>query len=174
MARIRSIHPGLFTDPEFADLSDAAQIFYLGLLTEADDNGVFDWNPSKLRIRLRPAKDGGVDRLLSELCSANKVRKYEHDGRQLGAIRNFRRFQKPKSPKAWFFIPPDFRNYVGLSDDDPEKRRQREEGGGMEEPLQGSSESELQKSSPVAAREPPEGGHTHDIIAKMANKIRIS
>lgn len=150
MARIRSIHPGLFSDPEFASLSDAAQMFYLGLLTEADDNGIFDWNPAKLRIRLRPGKDGGVEALLSELSSAQKIRSYEVGGRKHGAIRNFRKFQRPKSPKSWFVIPTDFRNYVGLSDDaapdggneapsyapTPENPPQRkEEGGRMKEEI---------------------------------------
>jgi len=113
MARIRSIHPGLFTDPEFATLSDAAQIFYLGLLTEADDGGVFEWNPAKLRIRLRPGKDGGTEVLLSELEAANKVRSYEIEGRQYGAIRKFTQWQRPKSPKSTHPIPVHFRNYVG-------------------------------------------------------------
>lgn len=113
MARIRSIHPGLFTDPEFATLSDAAQIFYLGLLTEADDGGVFEWNPAKLRIRLRPGKDGGTETLLSELEDADKVRGYEMDGRKYGAIRKFTQWQRPKSPKSTHPIPDHFRNYVG-------------------------------------------------------------
>lgn len=144
MARIRSIHPGLFSDPEFASLSDAAQIFYLGLLTEADDNGIFEWNAAKLRIRLRPGKDGTTEPLLSELERADKVRSYEVDGRKLGAIRNFRRYQRPKFPKSWHFMPDDFRSYVGLTDavspdggNEPPstphptpKPSQREEGGG--------------------------------------------
>lgn len=115
MARIRSIHPGLFTDPEFADLSDAAQVFYLGLLTEADDFGVFEWKPTTLRIRLRPTKDGPVDPLLSELEASDKVRAYEVDGRKYGAIRKFTHWQRPKSPKSWHPIPAHFRSYVGSS-----------------------------------------------------------
>lgn len=130
MARIRSIHPGIFSDPEFASLSDAAQIFYLGLLTEADDNGVFDWNPAKLRIRLRPGKDGAVDALLSELVASDKVRSYELDGRKHGVVRNFRKFQRPKKPKSWFVIPPEFRTYAGLDEASSELSPQREEEGG--------------------------------------------
>lgn len=115
MARIRSIHPGFFTDPEFADLSEAAQVFYLGLLTEADDQGVFEWKPTTLRIRLRPTKDGPVDPLLSELERAEKIKSYEIEGRKYGAIRKFTVWQRPKSPKAWRPIPDHFRGYVGSS-----------------------------------------------------------
>lgn len=151
MARIRSIHPGLFSDPEFADLSSDAQVFYLGILTEADDNGVFEWKPSTLRIRLRPLKDGGVEPILAELEAAGKVQHYEMNGRKYGAIRNFRKFQRPKSPKSWHPMPDDFRNWVGLTrstseigQDEPENdaghsasageiRPQMEDGGGRRE-----------------------------------------
>jgi len=115
MARIRSIHPGLFSDPEFAALSSDAQVFYLGLLTEADDNGIFEWNANKLKIRLRPLKDGSIDSLFVELETAEKVASYEVDGRKYGAIRNFRKFQRPKSPKATHPISNEWRIYVGLS-----------------------------------------------------------
>lgn len=120
MPRIRSIHPGLFSDPEFAGLSCDAQMFYLGLLTEADDNGIFEWKPSMLRIRLRPLKDGDVEPLLFELKEAQKIDSYEMGGRHYGAIRNFRRFQRPKSPKSWHPILSEFRIYVGLSDENGE------------------------------------------------------
>jgi hypothetical protein len=115
VARIRSVHPGLFTDEVFVALTDAAQIFLIGLWTEADDQGVFDWKPVTLRMRLRAAKDGGVETLLSELEAANCIRVYEIEGRKLGAIRNFRKFQKPKTPNATHAINDDIRSYVGLS-----------------------------------------------------------
>lgn len=115
MARIRSVHPTLFTDEAFVGLSDAAQIFLIGLWTEADDQGVFDWKPVTLRMRLRGAKDGSVEPLLSELTEANCIRSYEIEGRKLGAIRNFRRFQKPKIPNAVHVITPEIGKYVGLS-----------------------------------------------------------
>lgn len=115
MPRIRSVHPGLFTDEAFVALSDAAQVFLIGLWTEADDQGVFEWKPLTLRMRLRPTKDGDVEALLAELSAVNAIATYETDGRQYGAIRNFRKYQRPKSPKEMHPISDDFRNYVGLS-----------------------------------------------------------
>ena len=100
MARIRSIHPGFWTDETFAALSDAAALFYVGLLNEADDNGLFEWKPLTLRMRLRPTKDGDVDTLLAELAGRDVIRRYETAGRPYGAVRNFCRYQKPKFPKA--------------------------------------------------------------------------
>lgn len=141
MARIRSVHPGLFTDEAFVELSDGAQILFVGLLTEADDEGVFDWKPTTLRMRLRQNKDGSIEPLLSELEAHNFIRRWEVDGRQVGALRNFRRFQRPKFPKGAHTINDDIRIYVGLSasitekppDDEPplphgEERRGEEEG----------------------------------------------
>jgi hypothetical protein len=144
VSRIRSIHPGLFTDEDFVCLSDGAQIFYIGLLTEADDQGVFEWKPLSLKMRLRAATNSPVDDLLGELIAAEKIAAYEIDGRKYGAIRNFRKFQRPKSPNAIHPLPPEWGNYVGLtqsiSEIDGEEKRdlplngekefQMEDGGG--------------------------------------------
>lgn len=149
MARIRSIHPGFFTDDEIAELSDSATLFLIGLMTQADDQGVFEWKPAQLRIRLRPCKDGSADVLLSELEAAKRIKAFDIEGRKHGAIRNFRRYQKPKTPNALYVITPDIRKYVGLepcvseiAEAQPspfppkvEMTPQREEGGGV-----GSSE----------------------------------
>ena len=115
MARIRSVHPGLFTDEAFMALSDAAQVLFIGLWTEADDQGVFEWKPVTLRARLRPAKDGSIEPMLSELEAANCILRYEISGRKLGAIRNFCRYQRPKKPNSVFPTTPEIRTYTGLS-----------------------------------------------------------
>jgi hypothetical protein len=117
MARIRSVHPGLFTDEAFVGLSSDAQVLLIGLWTECDDQGVFEWKPNTIRMRLRPVKDGPVEPLLSELEAANCMRRYEVNGRQLCAIRNFREYQKPKSPKAWHPITDEIRKYTAPKKD---------------------------------------------------------
>lgn len=120
MSRIRSVHPGLFTDEAFAFLSDAAQVLLIGIWTECDDQGAFEWKPGMLRMRLRPGKDGSIEPLLAELEAANCVMSYEHGGRRFGLVRNFQRFQRPKKPNAVHFIPPEFRTYTGSSGDSSE------------------------------------------------------
>jgi len=114
MPRIRSVHPGLFTDEAFAQLSDAAQIFWIGLWTEADDQGVFEWKPITLKMRLRPASLSPVEPLLEELQRFDCIKPYEANGRRYGAIRNFGRFQRPKKPNSVHPVPPEFRTYLGL------------------------------------------------------------
>lgn len=115
MARIRSVHPGLFDDEKFVDLSTDAQIFLVGLYTQADDQGIFPWKLSTLRMRLRPTKDGSIEAILAELAEHNFITSYEIDGRQYGAVRNFRIFQRPKKPNSLYPITDEIRTYVGLS-----------------------------------------------------------
>ncbi len=116
MARIRSVHPGLFTDEAFVELSMAARVLFIGLWTECDDQGVFEWKPRTIKMRLLAADTVEVEPLLAELVAVGGVRRYEVDGRQYGAVRNFARFQRPKKPNAIHPLPAEFRTYVGSSE----------------------------------------------------------
>lgn len=115
MARIRSIHPALFTDEAFAQLSMAARVLLLGLWTEADDQGVFEWKPVTLKMRIMPVDNVSVPDLLRELETRDVVKSFEQDGRQFGAIRNFCKFQRPKTPKYRYIKSDEIRNYVASS-----------------------------------------------------------
>ncbi len=121
MARIRSVHPGMWTDENFVGLSADAQVLLIGLGTEADDFGLFEWKPITLRMRLRPTKDGPVEPFLQELESANWLRRYEINGRKLCAIRNFAKWQNPRFPKNTIPFTSEIGKYVGLTPDDAAK-----------------------------------------------------
>lgn len=139
MARIRSIHPGLFTDEAFASLSMSARVLLLGIWTEADDHGVFEWKPVTLKMRIMPVDNVSIPELLSE-CEAAGVIKRFSSGKSYGLVRNFCRFQRPKKPNYVHPMPPEFYAYAGLKPDGSlpvlnrsgtgtEKSPQREEGG---------------------------------------------
>lgn len=154
MARIRSIHPGLFTDEAFATISMAARVLLMGIWTECDDHGVFEWKPVTLKMRIMPADNVDIPNLLAELEAAGTIKRFSH-GKDYGLVRNFCRYQRPKSPKYVHSIPPEFYTYVGLNPDgslprlkqtgetsepvenqlptSSEKPPQREEGGGNKE-----------------------------------------
>lgn len=146
MARIRSIHPGLFTDEAFASLSMAARVLLLGIWTEADDHGVFEWKPVTLKMRVMPVDNVSIPELLSECERADVIKRFS-SGKSYGLVRNFCRFQRPKKPKYSHPIPPELFLYAGLSVDGSlpvlhqsrtgsEKSPQREEeGGDMEEEI---------------------------------------
>ncbi len=164
MARIRSIHPGLFTDEAFVSLTADAQVFLMGIWTEADDQGAFEWKPLTLRMRLRPTKDGPVDDLLDELEAAKFICRYAVNNRQYGAIRNFRKYQRPKSPNAVHPITDEIRNYVGLTqsisemttDEAPSIPRKEEFPPQMEEV--GGGKEEKKDIRAVAKATRPSGG----------------
>lgn len=160
MARIRSVHPGLFTDEAFVSLSETAQIFLVGLWTEADDQGIFEWKTTTLRMRLRPTKDGDVEPILSELRAANSIKSYELSGRKYGAVRNFRRFQRPKKPNAIHPMSDEIRTYVGLG----------AASGEIDEALGGDSSEPDQPEHGVSSELFPqmedEGGRREDVVGE--------
>ena len=45
MARIRSVHPGLWTDEAFVSVSMTARLLAIGLWNQCDDQGAFEWKP---------------------------------------------------------------------------------------------------------------------------------
>jgi hypothetical protein len=162
MARIRSIHPTLFTDEAFASLSMPARVLLLGLWTEADDQGIFDWKPITLKMRILPVDSVDVAALLAELERADVIRKFQQDGKTLGAVRNFCKFQKPKTPKYRPLKSADIRNYVASNYPIPEIAAgevepfpqngemppQMEDGGGNRE----EEEEEVSRSVAAATR----------------------
>lgn len=173
MARIRSVHPGQWRDQDFVECSIPARLLAIAIRNEADDQGIFEWKPKQIKMNLFPADAIDVEPLLEELVRFNLMRKYEIDGRQFGAIRNFRLYQRPKTPNAIHPMSHEIRKYVGLdgrnsvtaseiddaSDDlisetlgkSPEQRK--EEGGRMKEEGEGGRKK---ASSGAAKAAPPD------------------
>ena len=115
MARIRSIHPSLWTDEAFVSVSPFARLFLIGLWNESDDNGVFQWKPLTLKMRLLPGDMADVNAILDELLGIGAIRSYEVEGTKYGAVRNFRKFQRPEKPKTVHPINEDIAVFVALS-----------------------------------------------------------
>lgn len=113
MSRIRSVHPGLFTDEAFMAASTPARLLLIGLWCEAWDDGVFDWKPLTLKVKLFPADAVEVGPLLDELANLNFIKRFEVDGKAYGVIRNFQRYQRPKKPNSSGVFPNEFRTYAG-------------------------------------------------------------
>lgn len=115
MARIRSIHPSLYTDEDFMSLSLAARVVLPGIWTECDDQGVFPWKPLTLKARILPADNADMAAILGELKAAGFICAFIHEGKEYGAVRNFRKFQRPKKPNQIYPLNAELREYVGLS-----------------------------------------------------------
>lgn len=117
MARIRSIHPGIFTDEAFAMISNASRVLLFGIWTEADDHGVFEWKPVMLKMRIFPGDRIDVDPLLEELVTFKQIKKIAVGSVEYGLVRNFCKYQRPKKPNYRFVLPAECRTYVGLKPD---------------------------------------------------------
>lgn len=52
VSRTRLIRPSFFADERMARLSDRVRMFYIGLWTQTDDAGYFDWSPSEIGAEL--------------------------------------------------------------------------------------------------------------------------
>ncbi len=171
MPRIRSIHPPIFSDEAFVSCSITARLLVIGLWTEADDKGVFEWKPLSLKMRIFPADAFDIDMMsgwLAELSAANIVRRFEVDGKSYGAIRNFRKYQRPQRPNDIHPLPESLLSYVALSNTAPvpvdersrtgkRKSKQMEDGGWKRE--------DGNKSEHSHGLEAQEGTYTRDNLS---------
>lgn len=148
MSRIRSIHPGLWTDETFVSLSSFARLLFVGMWNECDDKGCFPWSPLQMKMRILPADNVDAVELMAELEEAKCIRSYEISGKKFGAVRNFAKFQRPKSPNDLYPATAEILAFAGHDTETPKgdgealpkhsgngsgKTPQMEEGGGRGE-----------------------------------------
>lgn len=114
MPRIRSVHPGFWTDEAVVSVSRDARLFLIGLWNQCDDKGVFEWKPVGLRMRIFPADAINVVALLNELERADLIRAFEADNRRYGVVRNFVIFQRPKKPNNLYPLQFELRLFNGM------------------------------------------------------------
>lgn len=154
MARIRSIHPGLFTDEAFMTASAHARLLIIGVWTEAWDDGVFEWKPLTLKARLFPVDAVNVADLLAELVMLGFVQQF-NAGKPYGAIRNFQKYQRPKKPNSSGALPNSLHEYVGaVTNQFPT--------GGEKSPQMEDGEEEVGEEKTEAATAPSSG-----VVAKV-------
>lgn len=160
MSRIRSIHPGLFTDEAFVVLSPMARIFFMGLWTECDDWGSFEWSPLKLKMRLLPADSVDAAVLLAEIEAERGILRYEVNGKTYGAVRNFCQYQRPKKPNSVHPQTEEVRKWVNTDarqkrDGSEEVENQLPTGGGKPRQMEDGGDNREDEVSPPT---PPAGG----------------
>jgi len=133
MARIRSIHPSLWTDAAFVSLSPFARLLMIGLWGECDDKGCFVWSPIEIKMRLLPADNVDALELLQEIEDAGRVLRYQVEGKEYAVVRNFAKFQRPKSPNDIHPSTEEVMKFAGHKSSNfgnvSEKSSQMEDGG---------------------------------------------
>lgn len=111
MARIRTLKPELWQDEAFGVLSHEAQLVFIGLITQADDEGRLTGNPARLRAMLFPYRAEmpaeHVDGLLDELDDAGLIVRYDdEEGRKYVFLRSWTIHQRISHPKPSPLPPP--------------------------------------------------------------------
>lgn len=95
MARIRSIKPEYFDDPDIGQLSAEAALAFVGIWTQADKRGRLPDDPRRLKVRIRPYSSADFDSTLAELVDAGFLIRYQSsDGVKLLQVRSFEKHQK--------------------------------------------------------------------------------
>ncbi len=67
MARIRTIKPEFWTDPKIVALPFEARLLFIGLWNLADDHGLLDYDPDRIKLQIFPADMVDVAELLDIL-----------------------------------------------------------------------------------------------------------
>ena len=179
MARIRSIHPGLFTDENFMSASIAARMLLIGIWTEAFDDGVFEWKPITLKARIFPVDAVAVPELLTELEGLNFIKKFEVDGKSYGVIRNFCKWQRPKKPNSSGVLPNELMLFAAYSENGSEPVPNQFRTGGEKSPQmedggwRGREGGRKKDAAAVAAHSvPPPPSHSEAPDARVYRRGR--
>ncbi len=120
MARIRMIKPEFFDDPQIAELSPFARLFFIGLWMQADREGRLVDDIRRLKARIFPYDTVDAEALATELQEKDMIRRYHavtshdaavtshgHDAPKHGYIwiRSFSKHQRPHPHEPQSVIP---------------------------------------------------------------------
>jgi len=101
------ITPGFFDDPDIADLTPMARLFFIGLWCQADREGRLVADLRRLKVRIFPFDDVDINALAGELLGKDMVRRYQDDtGTSLFWIRQFTKHQRPHPKEQASLIVP--------------------------------------------------------------------
>lgn len=177
MSRIRSIHPGLWTDVEFVGLSAFARLLYIGIWNECDDKGIFLWSPLHLKMRILPADNLDASALLDEIEAAGNVRRYDVGGKTYGAVKNFAKFQRPKKPNDIHPAPAAILAFAGhdgeLAPAEPDEVRNQLPTGGEKSP-QMEEGGGNRSSEPIGSGVPPTAIDVRKVIFDTGTAILMA
>ena len=102
MARKRMIDPNIWQSEDFSRLSSVAKLFFIGMFSNADDEGRGRAKAAYLKSVIFPYDDGmrliDVEKALSEIGSNMSVTFYAHDGNQYYQLNNWTKWQSINRP----------------------------------------------------------------------------
>ncbi len=106
MARIRTIKPEFFLHEELADLTPLHRLFFVGLWTLADKDGLLEDRPKRIKAALLPWDDCDVSQLITDLEGAGCVVRYEAGDQACLFLPGFKKHQRPHPKELGNGLPP--------------------------------------------------------------------
>jgi hypothetical protein len=95
MARIRSIKPEFWSDPDLCQHPAEVRLFFIGLWNFADDYGVLKDDPARLRLQVMPTDPVDPYAMVDQLAaSGHLLRRSAEDGTPVLVIRTFEANQR--------------------------------------------------------------------------------
>ena len=101
MARKRMIDPNFWMSEDISKLSILARYIFIGMFSNADDEGRGRANTNYLKSAIFPYDDirvAEIDKALSEISHNTSVTLYEHAGNKYYAFKNWNKWQKVDRP----------------------------------------------------------------------------
>lgn len=102
MARRRMIDPNIWQSEDFAKLSSFSKLVFIGLFSNADDEGRGRAKPVYVKSMLFPYDDDirvtDVEKSLSEIAANMSITFYNHDGSEYYSLDNWNKWQKVERP----------------------------------------------------------------------------
>ncbi len=110
MASGRMISVAFFQSETIASLPRTTRYFFVGLFTNADDQGRMKAHPALLRSRIYPYDDVPLDEIDSDIAALEAgdfIIRYETEGRCFVQIKNWWRYQHPRWAWPSEYPPPE-------------------------------------------------------------------
>lgn len=109
MPRIRSIKPQFWLDENLGTLPRDARLLYIGLWNIADDTGVFEWRPAKIKAQLFPydtdISPTKIEEWLQMIEGIGDIKKFtNNENKAFGHIRSFLEHQQIQHPSKYTFV----------------------------------------------------------------------
>ena len=111
MPRIRTIKPEIWLSPQVMNLKRDARLLFLGMITQADDEGRGVADPRKMKAAIFPGDDdilaADILKMRDEIESQGLAQFYEANGHgRVYALTSWRSHQYVERPKASLYPPP--------------------------------------------------------------------
>jgi hypothetical protein len=107
MPRIRTIKPQFWLDENLGQIPRDVRLLYIGLWNLCDDQGVFEWRPSRIKIQLFPYDEDisgeDIGTWLEMLVGTGDIIQFENGTARFGYIKSFLEHQEIKNPSKWTF-----------------------------------------------------------------------